>query len=143
MTMHSNADAHDDALSRVASHFESQRDLVARFVQTIRRAFDEVIDGPRTGRVRYDQLEKTEKTYLGTKVEVLLRYEFKLVCGERLDYVIDGVEVDCKFSPKRGGWTIPPEAVGEVCLLVNANERLRELHVSLIRCHDSVLNPGM
>jgi len=39
----------------------------------LRRALDEVIDGPRTGRYSVEQLEKTEKTYIGTKVEILIR----------------------------------------------------------------------
>ena len=39
----------------------------------LREALDEVIDTPRTGRFTLSQLEKTEKTYIGTKVEILVR----------------------------------------------------------------------
>lgn len=38
-----------------------------------RSAIDEVIDTARTGRFFLSELEKTEKTYLGTKFEILLR----------------------------------------------------------------------
>ena len=38
-----------------------------------RSAIDEVIDTARTGRYFLSDLEKTEKTYLGTKFEILLR----------------------------------------------------------------------
>ena len=40
----------------------------------LRRAYDEVIDTPRSGRFTISQTEKTEKTYLGTKVEILFRH---------------------------------------------------------------------
>src|SRR5687767_5744114 len=42
--------------------------LAGVFGASIRRALDEVIDGPRTGRWDVSQLEKTEKTYIGTKI---------------------------------------------------------------------------
>jgi hypothetical protein len=38
----------------------------------LRKAIDEVIDAPRTNRFTLDEIEKTEKTYLGIKVEILL-----------------------------------------------------------------------
>ena len=38
-----------------------------------RAAIDEVIDTARSGRFYFTELEKTEKTYLGTKFEILLR----------------------------------------------------------------------
>ena len=43
----------------------------------VRRAIDEVIDGPRTGRWSMDQLTRTEKSYVGSKIEILLRAEFR------------------------------------------------------------------
>lgn len=38
--------------------------------------FDQLYDGQRTGRWRYDQLHKTEKTHMGTLVEISLQREF-------------------------------------------------------------------
>ncbi|MFN8151440.1 MAG: NaeI family type II restriction endonuclease [Solirubrobacterales bacterium] len=41
------------------------------FGGVIRQSIDEVLDGPRTGRWGFEQLEKTEKTYVGTKIEIV------------------------------------------------------------------------
>ena len=74
----------------------SYRDFEARMGGMVRKALDEVIDTPRTGRWKMTQLEKTEKTYLGTKVEILLRHELGLRRGKKLDLEVDGHEVDVK-----------------------------------------------
>jgi hypothetical protein len=47
--------------------------LTQEIPQIIRKAIDEVIDAPRTNRFTLAETEKTEKTYLGTKIEILLR----------------------------------------------------------------------
>ena len=83
----------------------------------IRRSIDEVIDAPRTGRFRLSETEKTEKTYLGTKVEILLRNFLGFPKGQILDLVIDGIETDIK-NTMGGNWMIPQEAIGHPCLLV-------------------------
>ena len=60
----------------------------------LRQAIDEVIDSYRSGRFTVAELEKTEKTYLGTKIEILLRNHLKLKKGKTLDLDVDGIEVD-------------------------------------------------
>jgi hypothetical protein len=67
--------------------------LKAELPVLIRQAIDEVVDAPRTGRVHSRELEKTEKTYIGTKVEILVRNFFRLPKGI-LDLTIDGMDVD-------------------------------------------------
>ena len=111
------------------------------FGDSLRRSLDEVIDGPRTGRYCVEQLEKTEKTYIGTKVEIVLRFAFELARGKQLDNLIVGHEVDTKFSLK-GQWMIPREAVGELCLLVSADDANGTFNAGLIRASHDVLNPG-
>jgi hypothetical protein len=59
-----------------------------------------------------------EKTHCGTLVEINLHREFKFEDGEKMDYRIAGIEVDCKYSQKLNGWMIPPEAQGHLCLVV-------------------------
>lgn len=107
----------------------------------LRRALDEVIDGPRTGRYRLEQLEKTEKIYIGTKVEILLRHALQLERGLKLDNLINGEEVDTKFSIS-SDWMIPKEALGEICLLVGADESQSICRVGLLRITEGVLRPG-
>lgn len=60
--------AQDAELDVVVEALQKIDDLEARLAQTLRLALDEVIDGARTGRFAVAQLEKTEKTYIGTKV---------------------------------------------------------------------------
>jgi hypothetical protein len=75
----------------------------------IREALDQIYDGQRTGRWDYTQLMKTEKTHVGTLVEIWLQREFTFADGEELDYSIAGVDVDCKWSHNLYDWEIPLE----------------------------------
>lgn len=109
--------------------------------KALRQAFDEVIDGPRTGRYSIEQLEKTEKTYIGTKVEIVLRAELELERGIVLDNLICGHEVDTKFS-LTGDWMIPTEAIGHLCLLIAANDNTSTFSVGLLRTIPDVLTVG-
>ena len=77
----------------------------------------ELIDPVRTGRTSVDQLEKTEKTYIGTKVEIILRYILGLQKGTTQDCVLTGTEFDIKCTV-RDNWMIPVEALNHYCLLV-------------------------
>ncbi len=108
---------------------------------SLRRSLDEVIDGARTGRYCVEQLEKTEKTYIGTKVEIVLRFAFDLGRGKKLDNLIAGHEVDTKFS-LTGQWMIPPEAVNEVCWVVSADDARGTFSAGLIRTSLDVLTAG-
>jgi len=86
----------------------------------LRQAIDEVIDTARSKRFTLSELEKTEKTYLGTKVEILLRNALGAERGRHMDLTIDGVEVDVK-NTIGSAWTIPNEALGHVCILISTN----------------------
>ena len=88
----------------------------------LRKSIDEVIDSARTDRVTLDETEKTEKTYLGTKVEILLRNFLGFPRGKLLDLSVDGVEVDVK-NTMHGNWMIPSEAIGHPCILVKIDEK--------------------
>ncbi|MBI1265272.1 MAG: hypothetical protein GC187_11120 [Alphaproteobacteria bacterium] len=85
-----------------------------------RQAIDELIDAPRTRRLRLDQLDANEKAVLGIKVEAALRYFLDFPRG-LLDFRIGPHDVDVKFT-MRDNWMIPPEAVGQICLLCRVSE---------------------
>lgn len=85
-----------------------------------RQAIDELIDAPRTRRLRLDQLDPNEKAVLGIKVEAALRYLLDFPRG-LLDFKIGPHDVDVKFT-MRDNWMIPPEAVGHFCLLCRVSE---------------------
>jgi Restriction endonuclease NaeI len=136
--MQPSADLELDAVCAELQQTDGIKKLLA---QTLRQALDEVIDGARTGRFAIGQLEKTEKTYIGTKVEILLRYAFEWPRGVKLDNLIAGVEVDTKFS-LTGQWMIPREARGELCLLASADDRQATFSVGLLRMTPDVLRVG-
>ncbi|MFE7295094.1 NaeI family type II restriction endonuclease [Streptomyces sp. NPDC057579] len=138
----------DPGLEAVRAWFLGQKSYAERFAQAIRKAIDEVLDGQRTG--RYDlyvkdgsgRVDKTEKTYLGTKVEIVVRAEFDLGYGDPMDYVISGQHVDAKFT-MGNTWTIPQEAMGHICLVIRADDRKQSFQVGLLRISEGVLNAGL
>lgn len=89
--------------------FHQQPDARERFRWALRDSLDELLDGQRTGRWAYQHLSKTEKTYLGTAVEVNLTKEFDFENGDDLDWRIADRDIDCKFSKDLGNWEIPME----------------------------------
>ncbi|MFI7067880.1 NaeI family type II restriction endonuclease [Kribbella sp. NPDC050124] len=96
-------------LAPLVDWFETQEDARERFRWVLRDSLDECLDGQRTGRWCYQHLTKTEKTYLGTAVEVNLTKEFEIDNGVDLDWRVAQMDVDCKFSKDLGGWEIPME----------------------------------
>jgi hypothetical protein len=109
--------------------------------QLFRNALDEVIDAPRTGRFTLSETEKTEKTYLGTKVEIFLRQFLKLPKGKILDLSVAGVEVDIK-NTVGSNWSIPIESIDHPALLVRLNEKRALCDVGLVVVRDAYLNAG-
>lgn len=61
--------------------------------------------------------------------------------GSKLDNLINGVEVDTKFS-LTGQWMIPREARGEICLLACADDDSGQFSVGLLRMSPQVLRAG-
>jgi Restriction endonuclease NaeI len=138
----------DPALAQVLAWIEAhpQRTgdgltLEEVFSRAVRKAIDEVIDGARTGRYSYDQLERQEKAYIGTRIEIVARTELGLEPSRRLDTVIAGHDVDFKWSA-RASWMIPREAVDELCLVLSGDEAGGRFSVGLIRCTDDRLTRG-
>jgi len=113
-----------------------------RMAKAIRRTLDMLLDGKNTGRYRWDQLYKTEKTHCGTLVEINLQREFGFDGGKELDYSIAGVEVDCKYSQRLGGWMIPPEAIDHVLLVVWASDDDGVWSAGLVRAKREYLRPS-
>jgi hypothetical protein len=137
------AETPDNSLIAVRNWFSATPNLGSDIGRVLRKALDEVIDGGRTGRWAVEQLEKTEKTYIGTKVEILLKYEFDLPKGQMLDASIAGHEVDIKCTVQGGyGWMIPKEAVGHICLLIGIDDRKNRFRAGLVRCSTAILNSG-
>lgn len=113
-----------------------------RIAMVIRNTLDQLYDGQHTGRYRWDQLHKTEKTHCGTLIEINLQREMKFTDGLQMDFQIGGIEVDCKYSQSLGGWMIPMEAVGQICLLLWADDERAEWSLGITRMDEHVLGRG-
>lgn len=107
----------------------------------LRTAVDEVIDAPRTKRFLLSETEKTEKTYLGTKVEILIRAFLGFPKGSILDMNIKGAEVDIK-NTMQSNWSIPKENVGRPALLIRSSELHALCDVGIGILHDGYLRQG-
>jgi len=109
----------------------------------LRETFDQLYDGQRTGRYRVDQLYKTEKTHCGTLVEINLQRAFEFRDGKDMDFQIAGVDVDCKYSQRKNGWMIPPEAHDHLCLVVWAEDTAEpKWSMGLVRATERNLAQG-
>lgn len=131
----------DVQLGEVVEFFLRRNGFEKQASMTLRRALDEVIDGMRTGRWSVEALEKTEKTYIGTKVEILFKFEFELQDGTTLDTRIQGHEVDIKCTVLKD-WMIPQEAVGQLCLLVRIDEQRSHFQIGVVRATPDILRQG-
>ncbi|MBM7169056.1 NaeI family type II restriction endonuclease [Streptomyces sp. G44] len=129
----------DPELMLVREHLLSLDPEGERFARVLRRTIDQLLDGEHTGRFDWNELHKTEKTHAGTLVEINLLREFQFASGADLDYSIEGIEVDCKFSQKLYGWMIPPEALDEICLVVWADDHQSLWSAGLLRANRSKL----
>jgi hypothetical protein len=131
--------AADAGLRAVAGELTERDPSGTRVARVLRRTYDMLLDGQHTGRYRWDQLLKTEKTHFGTLVEINLQRAFGLPDGTAMDFAIRGVDVDCKFSQSPADWMIPPEAVGHVVLGLWASDELGSWSLGLIRATEEVL----
>ncbi len=109
-----------------------------------RNAFDYLYDGQRTGRYRPDQLSKTEKTHCGSLVEIYFRRALDGVIGDgvTLDFSIAGLDVDCKYSFKMGGWMLPPECFGKLLLVAHADDVAGHWSLGVVRAREHYLRSG-
>src|SRR3954471_24304006 len=133
------AAAPDPELERVVARLRKLDPDGSRFAEVLRETIDQLLDGQRTGRYDEGELRKTEKTHMGTLVEINLHRAFDFEDGTVTDYRIAGIEVDCKFSRTFGGWEIPLEAYGHLCLVVWADDARSLWSAGIVRIRDELL----
>jgi hypothetical protein len=141
-TIASSGGAHaapDSELDAVAEELLDLDPSGTRTGRAIRRSFDMLLDGQHTGRFRWEQLSKTEKTHCGTLVEINLQREFAFADGTAMDFAIRGIDVDCKYSQDLHDWMIPREAVGHLCLGLWASDHKGIWSAGLFRAAGDIL----
>src|ERR1700729_943779 len=75
-------------------------------------------------------------------VETNLHRQFGFADGAVTDYRIAGIDVDCKYSMTYGGWELPPEAIGQICLLITADDQRSTWQAGLLRVQEPFLRSG-
>src|SRR4051812_28174993 len=90
----------DPEMDRVEAVLRSQDPKGELIASVLRDTFDLLYDGGNTGRFSPPELRTTEKAHMGSLVEIKLHRAFQFEDGDKMDYKIDGIEVDCKFSNK-------------------------------------------
>lgn len=134
--------AADTELEAVAATLLAADPDGRRMAQVFRSTFDQLYDGQRTGRYRWDQLFKTEKTHFGTLIEINLQREFGFNDGQILDYAIAGYEVDSKYSAT-AQWMLPPESINHLILGSVASDEKSTWSIGLVRATPENRNVGM
>jgi hypothetical protein len=132
----------DEQLHVVASYLTRNDPAGGRTAKVLRRTYDMLLDGQHTGRYRWDQLYKTEKTHFGTLVEINLQREFGFADGRTMDFAVQGIDVDCKYAQSIGEWMIPPEAMGHIILGLWASDDLGRWSLGLVRVTEDILSPS-
>lgn len=123
----------DPAIEDVAAKIRSLDPEGLRWASVVRHTYDVIYNGQETGRYRWDQLMKTEKTHFGTIFEINAQREFKFADGDKTDYRIAGHQVDAKWSQKSGAWMLPPEVFDEIALVATGSDQDSKWSLGLIR----------
>lgn len=134
----------DPDLQTLVATFRQRDPRGQEFGQVFRHSFDQAYDGQNTGRFRPEELSKTELAHIGSLVEINIRRQFADIIedGLDMDFLIAGLEVDCKFSKMPFGWMIPIETLGNFAMLCHANELTANYRVGFVRVDDGILTQG-
>lgn len=132
----------DSAVEEVAAEILRIDPTGARWGAVLRHTYDMIYNGPETGRFRWSQLMKTEKTHFGTVFEINAQREFGFEGGDETDYRIAGHQVDAKWSQSDGGWMLPPEVFDEIALVATASDPEARFSLGLVRVVEAYRREG-
>jgi hypothetical protein len=130
--------APDPELEEVAAELRRLDPDGSKWAAIVRHTFDMVYNGQETGRYRWDQLMKTEKTHFGTLFEINAQREFGFEDGEETDYRIAGHQVDAKWSQRLWGWMLPPEVFDRLALVGTGSDEESYFSLGLVRVTEGV-----
>ena len=137
---HPDFDVLDKIRRAILAQVSGPARLAERFADLIREAIDFVLDPVRTARTRISELDSIEKTFVGLKIEHVVRDMLDVPKGLR-DLVIDGLDVDIKNTIGET-WMIPPETfrTEDACLVVASEEATHRCWLGLLIARDAYLN---
>src|SRR5581483_1127997 len=132
----------DDDLNALISAVYGLDPQGLRTAGVLRSTFDQLYAGQRTGRYRWDQLHRIERTNCGRLIEINLHREFRFEDGEKSNFKICGIDLFFRYSEKLLQWIVPSEAIGSFCLLLLSEDALSQWSLGLIRITAERLNTG-
>ncbi len=132
----------DRELDEVAQHLVEIDPTGAQWASVIRHTYDMIYNGQETGRHRWDQLMKTEKTHFGTLFEINAQRQFEFDGGDATDFRIAGHQVDAKWSQSMGGWMLPPEVFGELAMVATGDDATSRWSLGLVRVREEYRREG-
>ena len=134
----------DAAFDEVVATLRAADPDGARAAAVFRSTYDQLYDGQHTGRYKWEDLYKTEKTHYGTLIEINLRREFNGVIGDGrlLDYKVNGHDIDCKYSHQLGSWMLPPESFRQLLLVCTASDEHSTWNMGVVRARDEYRRAG-
>ena len=135
-------DVHDQPIVDVARALRALDPSGSRWAAVIRHTYDMIYNGQETGRYRWDELMKTEKTHFGTLFEINAQREFGFAGGDETDFRIAGHQVDAKWSQSVGGWMLPPEVFDEIALVATGDDEKSIWSLGLIRIREEFRREG-
>lgn len=132
---------HDDVeIRHVSEELVHKIPDVRQLGELVRRSIDGVIDGLQTGRYSVDQLTRPERAMIGARILIALRRDYFPTPDSDADLEVSAVQTDYKFSFRHGRWLLPPESVGNVCLLASADDDKSVYSLGLLRPSASMLS---
>jgi len=143
-------DAQPVADTSIAERMQRVRQDLMRFVggeehfakrtgDIIRSAVDYVIDAPTLYRYSVADLEPDEKTAVGKRIERLLRFNFKIPRGNKLDIFLAGEDVDIKTTMGKN-WMFSKSSHDRINLLFAYDESKATFSVGLAYVLEDQLN---
>ncbi|MEI2820933.1 MAG: NaeI family type II restriction endonuclease [Marmoricola sp.] len=77
-------------------------------------------------------------------MEINFRREFSDLIddGAHLDYLIEGEEVDCKYSQSMGGWMLPPECFDKLLLVATSSDESGTWSLGTVRAIEANRRPS-
>ncbi|MEV6065561.1 NaeI family type II restriction endonuclease [Nocardia sp. NPDC052001] len=123
----------DVALDQVVDEIKSLDPDGKRWAEVLRHTYDMIYNGSETGRFRWADLMKTEKTHFGTLFEINAQREFEFDGGDTTDFRIAGHQVDAKWSQRDGGWMLPPEVLNELALVATGSDVAATFSIGVVR----------
>jgi hypothetical protein len=139
-------DAVPQNVKKVVNFFISQPDFKSKINSCFEETIKGVLDLFRKGQI--NELDQTQKAVMGSAFEENVRAKFNLAHGDKhkgtsgnLDYKIDSLCFDVKFSLKNTYW-IPPSCVNQVCALATENYPDGKRQFGVFLAKEKYLNKG-